>query len=219
MICVPLKTSSESELVKKLQKVPKNFLVEIWVDNLNLKAEKILSLSRHKKIIVNKPKREKGTWSGSEKERIARLIEFISPLTAYIDIGIDTDIKLIKQLAAEVKKSPAKLIVSYHDFKKTPALDDLDKIIQKAKKLRADIVKIATYARTKSDNIRLMQLYDKHKIPLIVLAMGPLGKISRINNLYFGAHINYIALDQKDKTANGQLTLSEYKLLKKIIKI
>jgi 3-dehydroquinate dehydratase I len=220
MICIPIKAKNLEELKKQIKKIPKKMLVEIWIDQLPsyIPAREILAVGNHKKIIVNKPKSEHGAWEDGEKERIARLLEFIEENADYIDIGIDTKEEFVKKIIKAAGKKVTKIIVSFHDFKKTPSQSKLKEIVLKAKKTGADIVKIVTFAKKKADNLRVISLYEE-EIPIIAFTMGQLGKISRINALFFGPFINYIALDAAKKTAPGQLTLKEYQLIKKIIKI
>lgn len=222
MICVPIRASSLVELKKKVGKISDEFnLIEIWVDHLPIKvpAKEILLVVKKQTVIVNKPKREKGNWTGSEQQRVERLIEFIKAGANYVDIGLDTKPNLIKKIISASKKSKTKVIISYHNFSKTPSESALNKLIRKAWRFKPDVVKVATYANSPRDNFVLTRLISVHgsKKHFIALGMGPHGIISRVIGLTLGNHINYIAADSKQKTASGQLSLKQYQTLKDII--
>lgn len=218
MICIPIQSTTLAELKRRLQKVPvRADLVEVWIDHLptDINAQDIIAASKKPLLIVNKPKREKGHWPGTEKQRIDRLKQFAQPGVRYLDIGVDTDPKLIKELIKNKKKS--KIIISYHNFERTPSGTALEKIVKKGFRLGADIVKIATLAQKKEDNIEVLKLLKKKK-SLAVMCMGEKGKISRVAGPMLGSQLTFVSADEQAKTAPGQLTLKEYESIESIIK-
>ena len=67
----------------------------------------------------------------------------------------------------------------------TPSQATLTRRVRAARQLGADVVKIATMARDRSDLTRLLRvLVTQPTVPLVALAMGPLGTLSRV---FFGA--------------------------------
>lgn len=225
LICIPIQAKSIKELKQKIKKAePKADLLEIWVDSLKEKfsapsiLRSFLGLSRKPLIIVNKSRKENGQWQGSEKSRLELLAAFIKANAAYTDIAIGTNPQLIKTMIAARGKN--KIILSYHDFKTTPPLKTLQKILHKGFTLGADIVKIATTARKPEDNLIIFNLLahaQRKKLPVIAHCMGRQGKISRIMSPLFGSYLTFVALDQQNKTASGQLTLQEYLQFKKYL--
>src|SRR5690606_556535 len=118
----PVQARSLSELKQKIHTIPPEVdLIEIWIDHLpeDVKSHEVVNLVPKPLIIANKPKREKGLWKGSERDRVERLQQFALPGVKYLDIGIDTGPKLIKELVANKKRS--KIIISYHNFERTPS--------------------------------------------------------------------------------------------------
>jgi len=220
MICTPIKTSDPANLKKILQSIPAEELVEIWIDQLpeKMDAKSILKLSLHSKIIVNKPLSEKGAWKKNEDERISRLCEFIEAGAEYVDIGIDTAPVLLRKLRHKASLHGTRVIVSWHNFKDTPDIRVIKKIIRKAKKYEPQIIKIATFAKKAEDNYTIFKLFEFAKssdIKLVALCMGEKGIISRIAGLVLGSEINYIALEEK--TAPGQLSKNDYNILINIL--
>jgi 3-dehydroquinate dehydratase type I len=225
-LCIPIQARSLLELKLKANKAAKySDLIEVWIDHLppNIEPKTLVDVVNKPLIIVNRPKRGKGLWQGTEKNRVERLKKFIIPGVQYIDIEIDTNPKLIKDLIKHThskKKSP-EIIISYHNFSSTPSEKALWDKVQKSFKLGADIVKIATFAKTLHDNIRLFNLLEKAKKQnkkLIVVGMGKNGKISRIQGEMLGSKITFVALNGSTKSAPGQLTYEKYKKFATLIK-
>ena len=130
-------------------------------------------------VCTLRPKSEGGLFVGKEDERksILRLIAEYNPYL--LDVEFNT-IQKDKKLATYLKKSKSKLLISWHDFKKTPNESQLRVKFNKMKKF-SDVVKIVTVAKSVSDASRLLSLYSvKSKSKTIAFCMGEQGKFSRI---------------------------------------
>jgi 3-dehydroquinate dehydratase type I len=102
--------------------------------------------------------------------------------------------------------------VSYHNFKGTPPLEELQKNVQEAKKKGADIVKIATYVEDVSKNVILFDLLKwagEEDIALTAVGMGDRGNISRVMAPMLGSALYYAPMDEEYATAPGQLTKAD----------
>lgn len=148
-----------------------------------------------------------------ESLRIQYLSKAIELGVNYLDIEIESEEKTIKSLNDKAEKFNTKLIVSYHNYKETPPIDDLLNIVKKAKKLGASLVKIATYVNEKEDNFKLIRLLEKEQ-GTIIIGMGNIGKISRIMSVILGSPFTFASMSDKKNTADGQI---EYLKMKKII--
>ncbi|MGB9628723.1 MAG: type I 3-dehydroquinate dehydratase [Thermodesulfobacteriota bacterium] len=106
------------------------------------------------------------------------------------------------------------MILSWHDFKKTPSLKELRILLEEMKKRGADIAKIVSFARSLEDNLKLLSLipYGRERsLETIAFCMGDMGKMSRIFSLLFGAPWTYASMDKSHLSAPGQLTVKEIK--------
>ena len=127
-----------------------------------------------------------------------------------LDVEINT-IQKDKKLATYLKKSKSKLLISWHDFKKTPNESQLRTKFNKMKKF-SDVVKIVTVAKSVSDASRLLSLYSvKSKSKTIAFCMGEQGKFSRILCLHLGSPFTYVSLGKA--IAPGQFSADEIKSL------
>jgi 3-dehydroquinate dehydratase-1 len=144
----------------------------------------------------------------ADKERINLLKTAIANGAAYVDVEIESSQEVKKTIIPYAKAHNCKCIVSYHNFNDTPQIDELEEIIEACFALDADIVKIATTAKTMQDSARILSLYQTNR-PLVALAMGDLGKITRIANITLGSPFTFVAAHKESLTAQGQLTLEQ----------
>lgn len=162
-----------------------------------------------KKIVCTlRPKAEGGKFSGTEKERIS-ILKLIAEYNPFLlDVEFST-IKKNRELARYLKGTKTSLLISEHDFKKTPKLSELKSKINQMSKFSSNI-KIVTTAKSTDDSTRVLELYSsKNKINLIAFAMGDSGRISRILSLFLGSPYNYVSLGKP--VAPGQFSVDEVK--------
>jgi len=86
------------------------------------------------------------------------------------------------------------VILSAHDFHKTPATETLLSLLRQQQRLGADICKIATMPQDFEDVMRLMQATwtmrrDFAERPLFTMAMGGIGALSRLGGEAFGSSL------------------------------
>jgi len=161
-------------------------------------------------VCTLRAKSEGGLFVGKEDERksILRLIAEYNPYL--LDVEFNT-IQKDKKLATYLKKSKSKLLISWHDFKRTPNESQLRAKFNKMKKF-SDVVKIVTVAKSVSDASRLLSLYSlKSKSKTIAFCMGEQGKFSRILCLHLGSPFTYVSLGKA--IAPGQFSVDEIKSL------
>ena len=214
--CVSIAENTPKKLNQVLKKaIKKSDYVEIRFDFL--KPNQIpmaLELTKNylkKSVCTLRPKSEGGKFSGSEKERksILKLIAEYRPFL--IDVEFNT-IKNDKNLASYIKKTKTAVLVSWHDFEKTPSVDVLLKRLNDMKKF-SKFVKIVTSAKKVTDASYVLSLYARAKgIKLITFAMGDHGRISRILCLYLGSPFTYVSLGKA--VAPGQFSLKEIKKIR-----
>jgi len=117
-----------------------------------------------------------GRFGGSIDEQAEVLGRALSAGAALVDVEIET--AQAERPMLERFRGSSRVIVSYHDFEKTPALGP---VLSRLKKIPADIYKIATTVRKPSDNMRLLDLASgNQETPLVTLGMGEAGAPSRI---------------------------------------
>ena len=129
---------------------------------------------------------------------------------------IDTEISNGKAIVAEVKaacrKAGCALILSYHNFDETP--DEafiLDRLVT-AGKLGADVAKVAVMPQNYKDVLTLLSATytartERLAIPIITMAMGGEGCITRIAGGLFGSDLTFAI--GKASSAPGQIPIDD----------
>ncbi len=130
------------------------------------------------------------------------------------DIFLDLDIlQQQKELAFfQSLNAPPKLILSYHDYQRTPPLPDLWHIIDQMAQHRPYLYKIATHCQHPHDALRLMEInlqLKEEKRPHIILGMGQYGGITRTYGTLWGNEWIFAPLAHEQATALGQYTRDE----------
>ncbi len=162
-----------------------------------------------KKIVCTlRPKTEGGKFSGKEKERVA-ILKLIAEYNPFLlDVEFNT-LKRNSSFRRYLKSTKTNLLVSWHDFKKTPSSTELKKKMNQMSKFSSN-VKIVCTAKSIDDSNRMLELYSKKgKSSLISFAMGDFGRISRILCLYLGSPYTYVSLGKA--VAPGQFSVDEVK--------
>jgi 3-dehydroquinate dehydratase-1 len=131
------------------------------------------------------------------------MFKAIIPFIDAIDIEIDTVITTDVIACASTKT----VIVSEHNFNETPDNNSLNSIVDTAKKLGADIIKIAAMTVKRQDVLRLLHFTEKCQENLVTIAMGEVGKITRIIAPLFGSLFSYCYISHE--VAPGQLSLEK----------
>ena len=229
LICTPIQEKSQNVTLKKLKTLKgKVDLAEIWLDHIQ--DLDIKSLLKNKPIPVlcacKKPA-DKGRFKGTYSQ-MADLLSDASRYGAdYIDIPLsglrkqDSGLSRLIKKKSQIRNQKSQIIISHHDFKKTPSLNWMLKTAHEMKKKGADIIKIATMAKSLEDTftiISLAQLLQAQNLPHILIAMGKKGVLSRVLTPFIGGTIMFAPLIAKKASASGQLTVSELKKAWSLIK-
>jgi 3-dehydroquinate dehydratase/shikimate dehydrogenase len=181
-------------------------VVELRVDYLHkIEFEKLSELIRSvpcETILTFRPKEQGGMSNASLEERI----RFWSKAKKLPATFFDFELDLVLALKDDKEIDWQHVIVSHHDFEKTP--DDLETLYETMSLTPARILKIATQANDANDCIKHFRLLERAKKDgrkLIAIAMGEVGKITRI----LAPFLTYAALDDEQATAPGQITAKE----------
>jgi 3-dehydroquinate dehydratase I len=117
----------------------------------------------------------------------------------------------IQSVIALAKNAGVTVVMSNHDFDKTPSFDEITTRLIGMKKLGADVAKIACMPTSAKDVLTLLSATEAVKSqypdePLITMSMGKLGAISRISGEIFGSALTFGSA--KKASAPGQLEVT-----------
>jgi len=157
-------------------------------------------------ILTLRKKSEGGFFEGEEEERIGLIKNLIELKPKYVDL--EHDCSNLDELIKLARTNKVQSIVSYHDFKKTPNLDESKKIVQGLTESNANIVKFITMANSFQDNLIPINLINENKgLNMVSFCMGKDGEFSRVFSILFGGFFTFASIEEK--TAPGQIPIEE----------
>jgi 3-dehydroquinate dehydratase-1 len=163
-------------------------------------------------IFTLRSSKEGGRFAGGEQNRLQWLHRLAEQTPMLLDVELDT-LKKNDELADFLEKQKTRLLVSWHDFEKTPPNDRIADMLSEMRTY-SNYVKVVTTAKSVEDALRLLEMYDETAIELhpIFFAMGEAGIISRVLCTLIGnAPFTYASLEKV--IAPGQLTIQQMKKL------
>jgi 3-dehydroquinate dehydratase type I len=199
---------AESTIVVSLEQfrqLPEEILLVEWrLDYLNKLNEQAIveaiKLVRQKVIVTLRSVNEGGRFDGDEDKR-TRLLQELSGLknTIYIDIDISNKM-LVEKIVQE------KRLLSYHNFERTPTMQELNDLIEIAKQHSPSIIKIACRVSSSAESARLFSLftdYPKQNFALIPMSGDDDGL--RVEALKRGSALMFVATGSS--VAPGQMSV------------
>lgn len=210
-ICVSV-SGANVELLAKTVQASSDLVdvVEVRLDAMTRpNVEQWLQLVALPLLFTNRPVWEGGAFSGSEEDRLQPLLQAVNLQAAYVDFELRSEQSLWEQLLVARHHSLTRLILSWHDFRKTPPTEELIELVLQMRAAGADMGKIVTTAKSTGDVLRVLSLLREAGeigFPLSAFCMGKVGRISRFATLYLGGEMTYVAVSEEQATAPGQLS-------------
>ncbi|MBM3858661.1 MAG: type I 3-dehydroquinate dehydratase [Verrucomicrobia bacterium] len=157
-------------------------------------------------IVTIRLTNEGGKWAQPDE---ARLPLFEAALQHATAVDIEYRSPLMKQVSELACRHQRALIISYHDFERTPPLAELQQVIRTGANY-GTVVKIATLTNTEDDVATLRGLFaEQCSASVCLLGMGPLGPRTRVEFPRLGSCFTYGYLDAP--IAPGQVAASQLK--------
>lgn len=140
-------------------------------------------------ILTLRKKSQGGFYPGTESERLSTIQQLAKLEPDFLDLEYDIPKAFFQEI---MKEHPhLKIIVSFHDFEKTPK--DLEGILTTLKKTPGHFYKIVTTAHSSLDALRMLGFVKKHR-NLIGLCMGEAGIPTRILGPVVGSYCVFAPL-------------------------
>jgi len=150
---------------------------------------------------------EGGKWTGTDEARLP-LFEKVLSHVSFVDIEYRSTI--LGEVSSAASERGKGVIISFHDFDKTPDIDDLKDIISKISKIDNSVAKIATRVNSQTDVETLKSLLGLDwGIPLCVIGMGDDAGDTRISFPLLGSSLTYGYIDEP--SAPGQPSARDLK--------
>lgn len=234
-ICVPLVGKTNEQIIEEAKYLKElNLDLVEWrvdhyeyVENLNKVKEALKQLREEIKdlpiLFTFRSKKE-----GGEKEvSIEYYIELnkeiaTTKMVDLIDVELFTGDEAVKDIVTHAHNNNVKVVMSNHDFYKTPDQKEIVNRLCKMQDLGADLPKIAVMPNSTKDVLTLLCATDEMvteyaKRPIITMSMGGTGLVSRIAGETFGSALTFGAA--KKASAPGQIAVQDlYEVLNLIHK-
>lgn len=144
-----------------------------------------------------------GLFRGSAEQQIAILTAAVRAGCQWVDLEIESLSRASSSVFRQFR--PAKVIVSYHNYRETTALGAT---YRRLARFPAQVVKIVSQARRLRDNVQILKLLKSQRgrgSKLVALAMGASGIPSRLLALRWGCPFTYASASNHSSVAAGQL--------------
>jgi 3-dehydroquinate dehydratase-1 len=173
-------------------------------------------------LFTRRSHREGGEHIAIEEPQVVELYREVcgSGLVDLVDFEMDSDpqhVQVVRQIA---RAAGLPLVLSFHDFGATPPADALLQRFERAQALGADVAKIAVMPRSADDVLTLLSSTVRASrsvgIPLVSMAMGPLGAVTRAGGWLFGSAMTFAV--GASSSAPGQMPIEDVRAVIEALK-
>jgi len=224
-VCASIMEPTIEKFNEKAEMAKAADIIEVRADGLSEQTpsqveellQSIKRLGNVPVILTNRSKAEGGGFNGSEEARIEILLQCLN-IADVVDVEFSAEEELRDNAIVKAKEKGIEVIVSHHDFERTPSEEEMMGTLEKMLSIGADMAKMAVTANSPDDVLRLLNVTRKasKKGKVITIAMGDEGRISRIVAPLMGSEITYASVGEA--VAPGQLQLNELKTILEAMK-
>lgn len=214
-ICLSLRVSDYGELEEEILRYWDDCQIIEWCvdgfsdveklskDEFTKLLLRVKKLCRGKKLIID--------YKGDEV-LVNRFLRWSMEKADIVDV--DWENTQLERLIREARRKRTKVLISYHNFDHMLSRNEIAETYLRLERLGGDILKIACMANTEADTYDLLEgasAYSQlgRSKPIVAIAMGEEGQVSRICAGDFGSTISYSC--GRIKTAPGQFNAKELK--------
>lgn len=224
---VPITAKTKEQALAQAQVIANTAdadLAEFRIDLLSFASDtkQVIALGHElKKILGNKPmiatirtKNEGSQLEISDADYGKTYQAYLkNPFMDWLDVEIFRDQKVVSEIVQKAHQKKVLVVMSNHDFQKTPSQDEIEKRLLKQDQMGADVLKIAVMPKSKQDVFTLMnatlKVSQQTTKPLLTMSMGQLGTISRVATANMGGSYSFGMIGQA--SAPGQIDVTKLK--------
>ncbi|HCO7916128.1 type I 3-dehydroquinate dehydratase [Acinetobacter baumannii] len=224
---VPITAKTKEQALAQAQVIANTAdadLAEFRIDLLSFASDtkQVIALGHElKKILGNKPmiatirtKNEGSQLEISDADYGKPYQAYLkNPFMDWLDVEMFRDQKVVSEIVQKAHQKKVLVVMSNHDFQKTPSQDEIEKRLLKQDQMGADVLKIAVMPKSKQDVFTLMnatlKVSQQTTKPLLTMSMGQLGTISRVATANMGGSYSFGMIGQA--SAPGQIDVTKLK--------
>ena len=230
---VPITAKTREQAIAQAKVIAANAdadLAEFRIDLLNFASDRkqVIALGHElKQILGTKPliatirtHNEGGQLTISDTDYGKTYQAYLQqPFMDMLDVEMFRDQQIVNDTVKMAHAKKVLIVMSNHDFQKTPSESEIIKRLLKQDELGADILKIAVMPQNKQDVFTLMnatlKVSQQSKKPLLTMSMGKLGTISRIATANMGGSFSFGMIGEA--SAPGQIDVTQLKQFLKTV--
>jgi 3-dehydroquinate dehydratase I len=224
LFCVPLTATNPEQLLRQavVARDLRADLVEWRADCFANRTEAALTqaASRLRSVVTHAPIlfTLRGATEGGKSELaqntrkscIERVAE--SGSVNLIDIELSNEESFVQGVIQTAHRNAAKVVLSFHDFLKTPdngfLLDTIGRMVERG----GDIAKLACMPQNLHDVLRMLEVTLTARerypaTPLCTMAMGGLGSVTRTAGFLYGSDMAFAV--GEESSAPGQIPIAD----------
>ncbi|EPJ5703911.1 type I 3-dehydroquinate dehydratase [Acinetobacter baumannii] len=224
---VPITAKTKEQALAQAQVIANTAdadLAEFRIDLLSFASDtkQVIALGHElKKILGNKPmiatirtKNEGSQLEISDADYGKTYQAYLkNPFMDWLDVEMFRDQKVVSEIVQKAHQKKVLVVMSNHNFQKTPSQDEIEKRLLKQDQMGADVLKIAVMPKSKQDVFTLMnatlKVSQQTTKPLLTMSMGQLGTISRVATANMGGSYSFGMIGQA--SAPGQIDVTKLK--------
>ncbi|MFT4079129.1 type I 3-dehydroquinate dehydratase [Rhodomicrobium sp.] len=211
--------ASVRSFATKIGADPSIDLIEFRVDYLEiaLNAEAVAELSKDvagaingKPLLLTFRTKAEGGVTAIDDKAYAGFYETIvkKGKVDLIDVELVRDEKAVRRIVKAAHAAGVAVVMSNHDFQATADADELVRRLRKMEVLGADVLKLAAMPKDAGDVLKLLtatwEMRSRYtEKPMITMAMGGTGVVSRLTGELFGSAATFGMVGQA--SAPGQI--------------
>jgi 3-dehydroquinate dehydratase/shikimate dehydrogenase len=221
-ICVPVCVRRIDELNEATQQAARlGDMVELRLDCLEDPeaaipiVRELVDQSGTDLVVTMRAANQGGEGSHSEDARRSFWLRAKELPKVWFDVEFD----FLNQ-TNDLSIDPTRLICSHHDFEGVPG--NLDELYSQMSATSPRSIKLAVQANDAVDCLPIFQLIDRARtkgLPLIAIAMGSAGVMTRVLGPARGSFLTYGSIDDESGTAPGQITARDLRELYRVDQI
>lgn len=225
LICLPLVAKGKADLLHQAEELLLSSpdIIEWRIDSFdNVKdsdfclqtlAELRATIESVPLIFTCRTDKEGGIQKIAQETRLALISASIrTGLPDIVDIELSNGTAFITAILETAERYGVKVILSCHDFEKTPNEENILSQLVRAQDMGAHIAKVAVMPNNHNDilvllNATLKARTEALQIPIVTMSMGKLGVVTRIVGGLFGSDITFAT--GKNASSPGQIPIGE----------
>ena len=216
-LCVAIQAASPAQMFERAETALKDAkFLEFRLDSLPKPAaalpalKKFMAENREVAAIATCRRKEfGGNFTGSLTAELDLLENAAAAGCQIVDLEVESAEEAkpaqLEKFRAALRANTTSLLISFHDFSRTRALEHAaDRIAA----FKPDFLKVVSTAHSLTDNLAVLRLIEdrSRSARVIGIAMGEEGLVSRVLGPRAGAEFTFASLDDGSETAPGQVS-------------